>query len=195
MTYTVVGLGNPGEEYKNTRHNTGRVMVEALAKKLDAEFAFDKKLNGWKAKGKEGKVDFVCVLPDTFMNNSGGAVKPLVASAKAAERLIVVHDDFDLPIGSMRIVFDRGPGGHNGVKSVMKAIKTEAFSRVRVGIAPVTPSGKKKTIHGAEAVEKFILGEFASKEQAEIKKLSKKVTDAIVSIAADGREIAMGKFN
>ena len=168
--YYIVGLGNPGEEYELTRHNTGRLAL--------ADFA------------KNNKV----IFPDTFMNNSGKLLKNLIKSKKAAEHLIVVHDDLDLPLGRFKIVFGRDSAGHKGVESVIKNIKTKDFIRIRVGISPVTPSGKIKK-PPAEKVINHIIGKFKHSELLVIKKLSKKITSAIEMIIEEGLQKAMSLYN
>jgi len=168
--YYIVGLGNPGEEYELTRHNTGRLAL--------ADYA------------KNNKV----IFPDTFMNNSGKALKNLIKSKKMAEHLIVVHDDLDLSLGRFKIVFGRDSAGHKGVESIIKNIKTKDFIRIRVGTSPVTPSGKIKK-PPAEKVINHILGKFKPKELAIIKKLSKKITSAIETIIKDGLQKAMSLYN
>lgn len=173
MAYVLVGLGNPGQEYEETRHNTGRIIVSALEKNF------------------EGKV----LLPDTFMNKSGSAVAPLIKNAKQAERLIVVHDDLDLPLGTMKLSFNRGSGGHKGVDSIMRAIKTKAFVRLRIGISKSTPKGKLKKPVGEEAVAKFILGTFKKEELDILKKVAKKAGEAIKVLTTEGREKAMNIAN
>ena len=196
MNYVIVGLGNPGEEYENTRHNTGRIVLEAFRKKNDfPEWEMDKKLKALTSGGKIGREKVLLVLPETFMNNSGKSVAPLIKSKKAAEQLIVVHDDLDLPIGALKISFNRGSGGHKGIESIKRAIKTEAFVRLRVGISPSTPSGKLKKPKGDKAVEDFILGKFKPKETETLKKAAKRASDAIAVIISDGRERAMGEYN
>lgn len=99
MNYIIVGLGNPGEEYTNTRHNTGRIAVDALAKKIDEQDSFkeDKKIKSEVAKTKLGKHTLVMIKPNTFMNKSGDSVRGFVKNKKQAETLVVVHDDLDLP--------------------------------------------------------------------------------------------------
>jgi len=195
MSYVIVGLGNPGEEYRETRHSAGRLLVEMLGKSFDAEWKADKKLNAQVAKVKIGKSPAVLVLPDTFMNNSGKAVKPLVASVKAAEKLVVVYDDLDLPFGKAKISFNRSSGGHKGVESIIKAIKTEKFVRIRVGISPTTPTGKLKKPQGEEAVTKVIMGKWRPEETLELKKLSKKINEALATFVSGGLEKAMSGFN
>ncbi|MDP3661432.1 MAG: aminoacyl-tRNA hydrolase [bacterium] len=170
--YIVVGLGNPGAEYENTRHNAGRAAVSAL-KNVSAKL----------------------ITPDSFMNKSGDAVKPLIKNAKQAEKLIVIHDDLDLPFGKLKISFNKSAGGHRGVESIVKAIKTEAFVRIRIGISPITTGGKFKKPKGEEAVERHILGKFKLAELSELKKMYKKINEAVACLISDGREKAMSQFN
>ncbi len=195
MAYVFVGLGNPGEEYEETRHNTGRIILELFGKAHSAEWKLDKKLNAHVAKVKVGKSPVTLVLPDTFMNNSGKAVKPLVTSVKSAEKLVVIYDDLDMPFGASKISFNRSSGGHRGVESIIKSIKTEKFARVRIGISPTTPSGKMKKPSGEDAVTKVILGKFKPDELKELKKLSKRVKEALETFVSGGLEKAMTGFN
>jgi PTH1 family peptidyl-tRNA hydrolase len=198
--FVIVGLGNPGEEYENTRHNMGRVVLENMKKAFskDADFSdweTDKKLRALTCEGKVGKQKIIMVEPDNYMNNSGGSVKSLITSKKKAEELIVIHDDLDLPMGKYKITFNRGSGGHKGVDSIMKNIKTEGFVRYRIGISPVTPSGKMKKPSGEEAVTRMIMGKFKDAEMAEIKKMSKRLAEATEMMIKEGREKAMSLYN
>jgi len=195
MAHIFVGLGNPGEEYKETRHNTGRMLVEWLGKSFDAEWKLDKKLNATVSKIKIGKTPVTLVLPETFMNNSGKSLKLLVKSLKDAEKLMVVYDDLDLPFGTNKISFNKSSGGHRGLESIIKAIKTEKFARVRVGISPKTPSGKIKKPKGEENVTKVIMGKFKDDEVKELKKLSKKLNESLETFVSDGLEKTMTSFN
>ena len=176
----VVGLGNPGKEYENTRHNTGRILVGMIEKKLDKE-------------GSKQKIKFI--TPDTFMNNSGKAVAPLIKSKKDLKDLVVIYDDIDLPLGKMKISFNRSSGGHNGLGSIIKYLKSEEFLRIRIGISPETPSGKLKKPKGEKAVLKFLLGEFKKSELETIKKLSKKVVEVVETIFTESKEKAMSLYN
>lgn len=172
----VVGLGNPGKEYENTRHNTGRILVSFLEKKLE-----------------DNKIKFL--KPDTFMNNSGPAIALAMAGKKALKDLIVIYDDIDLPLGKMKISFNRSSGGHNGLGSVIKALKSEEFLRIRVGISPATSKGVVKKPKGEKAVLNFLLGEFKKPELETIKKLSKKVAEAVETIFSEGKDKAMSLYN
>jgi PTH1 family peptidyl-tRNA hydrolase len=222
MSFIIVGLGNPGEEYEGTRHNTGRSMLYAFAKSIGAgetgatsDFKLDKKLRALVVKGEVGsgkkKEAVVLVAPETFMNKSGISVGPLVttgatndargvtgdvkANIKKAEKLIVIYDDFNLPLGSIRVSFNRSSGGHNGLESVIRAVKTPAFVRVRVGVAPEKANGTAKVPHGEKEIEKFILSPFKSTEAVELKKVSKLVIGAIETIITESREKAMSIYN
>lgn len=192
MAYIIVGLGNPGQEYDNTRHNTGRIFLQSLT---DNDFSFDKKINALVSEVKIGKEKVKLVAPETFMNNSGKSVGLLVKSVKAAEKLVVMYDDFNLPLGKIRISFNRSSGGHNGVESIIKAVKTEAFLRIRIGVAPETAKGTAKVPHGDDKIERFILGQFKDDEMKELIKMMKKVSEAVEMIVKEGREKAMSVCN
>ena len=199
-TFTFIGLGNPGEEYIKTRHNAGRIMLEHFRKEHDfPEWKVDKKNSSLVSKGKisvgktEHTVTLVC--PETFMNKSGVSAKSFVTSPKAAERILVIYDDLDLPFGTGKISFNKSSGGHKGLESIIKAVKTEAFPRLRIGISPTTPSGKMKKPNGEVAVTKNILGEFSKDELVTLKKMSKKSNEALEFLITHGREKAMTFFN
>jgi len=200
MSYIIVGLGNPGEEYTFTRHNTGRLVLEVFYKKALkendlSEWKLDKKTVALKSSGKIGKESVTLLKPETMMNNSGKSLKDLINSPKKAEKLVVIYDDLDLPLGSYKISFNRGTGGHRGMESIVKNIKTKAFVRVRVGISPTTPSGKLKKPKGEDGVINFILGKFKTNEQEELKKISQKISKALFCLLEEGREKAMNIFN
>ncbi len=193
MSYIIAGLGNPGEEYQVTRHNAGRIMVEKIKEVYGfSEWKHDKKLNALLSKGEIEENKTVLVIPETFMNRSGGALAPLITSVKKAEKLIVIYDDLDLPLGALKMSFNRGSGGHRGLESIIKSLKTEKFIRIRVGIAPVTPSGKTKK---PSSVDNHILGEFKKAEQEILKKEGKKVVEIFPMLFNEGLAKAMTVFN
>ena len=191
----VVGLGNPGQEYENTRHNTGFVMLDfILGKKIDW-----KKSSGTKALFYKDSIDNKLVeyfKPTTFMNNSGVAV--LYAKDKhkiSLKDIVVIYDDIDLPIGKMKISFDKSSGGHNGLESIIKKLKSKEFLRIRIGTAPATLSDKIQKPKGEKDVLKFLLGEYKKSELEKLKKLSKKVAQALETIFTEGKEKAMSLYN
>ena len=179
----VVGLGNPGKEYENTRHNTGRIMLEMVEKRLEKE-----------GKGSLAKkIKFLA--PDTFMNLSGKAVAPFIKTKKDLENLIVIYDDVDLPIGKIKISFNRSSGGHNGLGSIIKAVKSQEFLRIRIGISPATPSGKIRKPQGEKVMLNFLLGEFKKSELETLKKLGKITSEAVETIFSEGKDKAMSLYN
>src|SRR6185503_13504414 len=191
MAWVIVGLGNPGKEYENTRHNAGRMAVSHFAKKNELrEWKEDKKNELTAARGAIGKDLFVLLLPDTFMNKSGSAVLKFVKNAKAAEKMLVVYDDLDLPLGKIKLSYDRGSGGHKGLDSIMRAVKTRKFGRIRIGVSPETASGTMKKPHGDDAVNKFILGCFNAMEMEELKKVFKRTSEAISAVVDRGPLVA-----
>ncbi|MFA5838620.1 MAG: aminoacyl-tRNA hydrolase [Candidatus Paceibacterota bacterium] len=196
MNYIIVGLGNPGEEYLNTRHNTGRIVLDYFADKNNFdEFEKDKRTNGLLSKGKIGKSSVILVEPETFMNKSGDCVSKFIKSKKDVLGLIVIHDDLDLPSGSFKISFNKGSAGHRGLESIIKKIKTKEFIRLRVGISPVTPSGKIKKPIGEQKILDFIIGKFSKKEDETMKKTFKKLSEALETIIVEGKDKAMNLFN
>ena len=187
-----MGLGNPGGEYEGTRHNTGRMAVEHFAKSQNIkEWREDAKANALVAKATGATL----LLPNTFMNKSGSAVSKYVKSQKAAEHAVVIYDDLDMPLGKMKISFNRSSGGHNGIKSIERAVKTQKFYRIRVGISGATPSGKLKKPQGEKDVIDFIMKKFKPNEQDVLKKVFKRANEALNVMIADGPQVAMNQFN
>ncbi|MEK7576548.1 MAG: aminoacyl-tRNA hydrolase [Patescibacteria group bacterium] len=163
----IIGLGNPGKEYTNTRHNVGRETAEAIAKYFKCDqFSPDKKYAGLVTKGLFGEEKAIYILPDTFMNRSGKALSDISTKPKD---LIVIHDDTDLPLGTVKISFGKNSAGHKGVESIMRAIKSKDFWRVRIGIQ------KKKRVDSM----KLVLQKFTPTERLIIKKIEKKVLEAL----------------
>lgn len=192
MPYIFVGLGNPGEEYENTRHNTGRIMLEFFRKAHEfSEWEMEKPFQALVSEGKVGKEKIMLLEPETFMNKSGNSLKTLIKNPKAAEKLVVIHDDIDLPLGRIKMSWNRGAGGHRGVESIMKVLKTEAFIRVKIGISGETAKGVAKKPVGEEAVNKFILGKLKPAEEAEFKKMAKKVSESLDILLKSSREAAI----
>jgi len=196
MAWVIAGLGNPGEEYENTRHNAGRMALEYFAERADIwPLKEDKKRLLRVGRGSIGKSLVVLVAPDTFMNKSGQAVAPYVTSAKAAEKLVVLYDDLDLPLGKIKVSFDRGSGGHKGVESIIRAVHTKKFVRIRIGVSPATPAGKLKKPHGEKEVLDFILGKFKAAEMDTLKRVFKRVDVALQLILSYGYVQAMNEIN
>lgn len=203
----IIGLGNPGEEYVGTRHNSGREAVMAFARKMKlGEFELDKKAQALVAAGKVGKTKVSLVLPETMMNLSGKAAAKLVKGAKKVKNgagksvkafpdLVVVHDDLDIPLGRAKMSWDKSAGGHKGVDSVIRALGTQTFFRIRIGITPARASGALKKPDHDTITDNFIVAEFKDKEAEEMKKILKKVVDCLEMAATDSPEKAMSMYN
>ena len=195
--FYIVGLGNPGTEYSHTRHNIGFDVLEKLA--TSGAFSSWHDLGAYSGRVATGnfqkqKDEAMLLLPSTFMNDSGIAVKKLVPKGEI-EKLIVVYDDVDLPLGELKISFGRGDGGHNGVKSIIVSLGTTDFLRVRVGVAKKSIwTGKVKRPKG-EALANFVLSSFASSEHKKLSDVLEKAVKAITMCVIEGKEKAMNIYN
>jgi PTH1 family peptidyl-tRNA hydrolase len=183
--WLVVGLGNPGPEYAGNRHNVGYQVVELLSG--SGRFKANKRA---RALTWEGQVDgnrVVLVKPTTYMNESGQAVASLCSFFQVAPgRVIAVHDELDLPFGSMRLKFGGGDNGHNGLKSLRRSLGTGDFFRARVGIG--RPPGRMDPAA-------FVLRDFAAPERDEVPELVARVADAVTALMANGLDSAQSQFN
>lgn len=195
MQWVIAGLGNPGEEYEGTRHNVGRDFVRSLAQKEGISvWKSDAKARGLLAKGMFAGKKVTLLLPDTYMNSSGGSLKALVPSQKAAQHLVVLQDELDMPLGTLKLSFGSGSGGHKGIESIHKALKTRDFLRIRIGICPATPSGKLKKPEQAKIVD-FVIGKFKKSEQEVLKKVERKVHTVLEVLLSKGRHEATMEAN
>ena len=184
--YLIVGLGNPGAEYENTWHNMGFKTVNELSKRYNIS------LNKTKFKGNyatsiiEGE-KVILLEPQTYMNLSGESVKPMLDFYKIAPtNLLLIYDDIDVDIGSIKIRKKGGAGTHNGMKSIVENLATEDFARIRVGIG--------KPILKLDMIN-YVIGYVPKDELEELNKGVKKAADAVVDILKNGIDHAMNKFN
>lgn len=183
----VVGLGNPGRKYEHTRHNIGFDVVDEVARRVGVEFRHSWRFPADLAEGTLAGERVLLVKPRTFMNRSGEAVGVLARKkgATAADVLVVV-DDVELECGRLRLRAGGSAGGHNGLKSVIELLGSEAFPRVRVGVGRV-PAGGEMIQH--------VLGRFASAEREIMEQAVQRAADAVSAVLADGLEKAQNKFN
>jgi PTH1 family peptidyl-tRNA hydrolase len=197
-TYLFVGLGNPGEDYERTRHNIGRMALASLADELGApDFDVEKGAQSLLTRAKAGKHDVWMALPETFMNKSGFAVAYLARVKKIKpENIVVIHDDMDLPAGVAKMSFARGDGGHNGVKSVIRQLKTNEFVRVRIGVSPATASGKTRKPSGEDKIIRFLTGvAIKDSDMKTFKKVFKRVNASLETLLTKDRGEAMKVCN
>jgi PTH1 family peptidyl-tRNA hydrolase len=200
----IIGLGNPGEKYANTRHNLGFLVVDHLLKELTPSKSDWE--NSMKLKSeifpltlttKEKKEEkLLLAKPQTFMNNSGQAVRLLMDFYKIEPQdLWVVYDELDLPLGSTKIRFGGAAAGHHGVESIMEAVGTDKFWRFRLGIGEShdkTHAMGRQEVHDAKD---FVLDEFHSQEAGKSRELIKRATEAIRCALEKGIESAMNRYN
>jgi len=173
----IVGLGNPGEKYKKTRHNAGLIVIDELRKKWNfPEFKFSNKFNAEVSKKSCGLWVVGCglllVKPQTFMNRSGESVRKIMDFYKLTpENIIVIHDDLDIEIGKYKISTSSSSAGHKGVQSVIDNIGTQEFKRIRIG---VEKSGGRKN-RGKISGDNFVLQDFEEDEYKKVKELAEKI--------------------
>ena len=179
----IVGLGNPGPEYANTRHNIGWMVVDAFAEKFRIRVDKHEK-SAMTGSGRVAGGSVLVAKPLTYMNLSGDAVRLLVNTY--GEELIVVYDDIDLPLGKLRIKPNGGPGTHNGMRSIVSTLGTESFARLRIGIGGVDSTGRLRD---------YVLGEFTADEDPIVKRAIERSVDALVLFCRGDLKRAMNEFN
>jgi PTH1 family peptidyl-tRNA hydrolase len=182
----IVGLGNPGSEYANTRHNVGFRCVNRIARDHDIRFSIKKRRAHTGVGEVEGQ-QVALVKPRTYMNNSGDGVRYLLERFSAdPSDLVVIYDDMDLPVGSVRIRAGGGAGGHKGIGSIIQATGTQGIARIRVGIGRPQP--------GMDSIE-HVLTPFLPEEEVRINDAMTHVAEAVAFLMREGVEAAMGRFN
>lgn len=185
----IIGLGNPGKKFQKSRHNIGRLIVGCWQEVIGfPNFKLQKKFNALISKGIYEKKDVILILPETLMNLSGKAVKALSVYYKLPTTNVwIIHDDIDILVGQIRIVKNRGSGGHKGVESIVKELKTKNFIRFRIGIQ--SKDGKPKN------VEKYVLQKFGKAEEKVIEKTVEKTCLAITMVLKENLEKTMTRMN
>jgi PTH1 family peptidyl-tRNA hydrolase len=182
----VVGLGNPGDEYRGSRHNLGAEVVELLAKRHGGRLRKRKE----RALVDEVTIDgrrVALAIPLTYVNDSGHAVGALVRRFGVdPEQLVVVHDELDLPVAELKVKSGGGLAGHNGLRSIVAHLQTQDFQRVRIGVGK--PVSKER---GAD----HVLNRFSKRERAEVDVTVEQAADAVETIVRDGVDAAMNRFN
>lgn len=182
----VIGLGNPGKEYANTRHNVGWQILDILAN--GAEWEYDKYLLSNKCTIQIDGMKLLLLKPDTFMNDSGRVIDGLKRiDPFMLNKLIVVHDEIDLSVGIQKIVYGRGDGGHNGIKSINHYLGSKDYTRLRIGIS--------KTGENGELFKPNVLGDFDKEDTEILKNVLPKSVDAIKKIIELGYSAAANEIN
>ncbi|MDT4899694.1 MAG: peptidyl-tRNA hydrolase, family [Pseudonocardiales bacterium] len=184
--FLVVGLGNPGPKYAATRHNAGFLVADLLAERIGGRFKAHKG-RADVVEGRLGDVPVVLAKPKSYMNESGGPVVSISRFFKIPlERIVVVHDELDLPFGSLRLKRGGGDGGHNGLRSTTSALGSREYARVRVGIG--RPPGRQDPAD-------YVLREFSSVERKQLGFEIDRAADAVEMVLTQGLEAAQNRFN
>ncbi|MCC6323166.1 aminoacyl-tRNA hydrolase [Candidatus Nomurabacteria bacterium] len=184
--FTIIGLGNPSDEYKNTRHNVAWIIYDNIFSNLN--WQKNKYAESELVNTRIDDKDVLLVKPQTFMNESGRVIPYLMKTyGTTVENIIVVHDDIDLPLGVIKISHDRGDGGHNGVKSIMSVLGTKEFTRIRIGVSILDESGIVR--------KPDVLGNFSQEEQKQLEPISKKIAMIIEEVVKNDLQKAMTKYN
>jgi peptidyl-tRNA hydrolase, PTH1 family len=186
IMYLITGLGNPGIRYQFTRHNIGFMVLEKLATRWEVDLkqkSFDALWN----RGKIAGTNVILAMPQAYMNLSGNSVSKLLAYFKVdIDKLIVIHDDLDLPFGAVRLKNGGGDAGHKGLKSIISCLGSADFMRVRMGIGK--PSDKSR-------VEDYVLQRFSPEESAMLSQIVQSASEAAADIMTSGMQQAMAKYH
>jgi peptidyl-tRNA hydrolase, PTH1 family len=186
VAWMLVGLGNPGREYATTRHNVGFHVVDRLAEAENLHFD-ERRNRALLARGRIGDTSVALVKPQTFMNISGNAVAPLARFYKVPPaRILVIFDDLDLPLGSMKLRLKGGSAGHNGLASIIEQLGTKEFPRLRLGVGK--PPGR---MQGRD----YLLQKFKPEQWQQMTETYGRAVEALHLVVSDGIEPAMNKYN
>ncbi|MCL5429600.1 MAG: aminoacyl-tRNA hydrolase [Chloroflexi bacterium] len=184
--FLIVGLGNPGPEYKFNRHNIGFMVADELARKLEAEFGRVQS-NALVAQARCSQQRIILAKPRTYMNRSGSAVGALLRFYKAPPgKLLVIYDDVDLPFETLRLRSEGGSAGHNGMKSIIENLGSQEFARLRVGVG--RPKGRMRT-------PDHVLQDFSKAEQGVLTFVLERASKAAMTFIEEGIVAAMNKYN
>ena len=188
----LIGLGNPGKKYSNSRHNIGFLILENLSKKYNSNFLLKDKLRCSCSEFKINDSTYRLFLPNTFMNNSGDAVRAIVDWYKInLDQLFIIVDDKDLPLGKIRFRKKGSSGGHNGLKSIIEKLHTQHFNRIRIGI------GSTPSINGTNKFNTIshVLGNISLEEKSILDKVFNKVIDSLEQLNTKKEDYLMNELN
>lgn len=192
--HVIAALGNPGDKYEHTRHNAGRLLMKEVLRQWHfPDMVASAKFGGEISEGTKDGEEVRVLFPDTYMNESGRSIIKAVEAGEA-DKLIVVYDEIDIPLGEFKLTFGRGSGGHNGLKSVIDAMGTPNFLRLRAGIAPRTFFGGIVRPTGDRLAD-YVLGQLSSREEKKLLGLADEVSRALETAITEGKEKAMTMFN
>ena len=188
----LIGLGNPGKKYHNNRHNIGFLLLENFSKKYNSNFLFKEKLKSSCSELQINGANFRLFLPNTFMNNSGDAVRAIVDWYKInLDQVFIIVDDKDLPLGKIRFRKQGSSGGHNGLKSIIEKLQTQNFNRIRIGI------GSPPLINGKSSFNTIshVLGNISLEEKSILDKVYTRVIESLEQLNIKKEEFIINELN
>ena len=188
----LIGLGNPGKKYSKSRHNIGFLILENLSKKYNSNFLLKEKLKSSCSEFKINGSSYRLFLPNTFMNNSGDAVRAIVDWYKInLDQVFIIVDDKDLPLGKIRFRKKGSSGGHNGLKSIIEKLQTENFNRIRIGIGSPPSNEEIKNFNTIS----HVLGNISLEEKLILDKVYKRVIESLEQMTIKKEEHIMNELN
>ncbi|MBO6959470.1 MAG: aminoacyl-tRNA hydrolase [Prochlorococcus marinus CUG1438] len=188
----LIGLGNPGKKYSKNRHNIGFLVLENLSRKHNSNFILKDKLKSYCSEFKINHYTYRLFLPNTFMNNSGDAVRAIVDWYKISlDQLFVIVDDKDLPLGKIRFRKKGRSGGHNGLKSIIETLQTQEFNRIRIGIGSPPAINRTNNLNTIS----HVLGNISSEEQTILDKVYIKVIESLEQLISKKEEFIVNELN
>ncbi len=188
----IVGLGNPGKEYIKNRHNIGFLLLEKFSEKYNSKFTLKNKLKSWYSEFKIDNFTYRLFMPNTFMNNSGDAIRAIVDWYKIdLDQLFIIVDDIDLPLGKIRFRKKGSSGGHNGLKDIIKKLQTENFNRIKIGIGGAPINEKGKTFNTIS----HVLGNISSEESLTLDKVYKQLIESLAELNTKNEDYIINELN
>ena len=188
----IIGLGNPGKEYIKNRHNIGFLLLENFSEKYNSKFTLKNKLKSWYSEFKIYNSTYRLFMPNTFMNNSGDAVRAIVDWYKIdLDQLFIIVDDIDLPLGKIRFRKKGSSGGHNGLKDIIKKLQTENFNRIKIGIGSPPPNENDRNFNTIS----HVLGNISSKESLILDKVYKQLIESLSELNTKNEDCIINELN
>ena len=188
----IIGLGNPGKEYLKNRHNIGFLLLENFSEKYDSKFTLKSKIKSRYSEFKINNSTYRLFMPNTFMNNSGEAVRAIVDWYKIdLDQLFIIVDDIDLPLGKIRFRKKGSSGGHNGLKDIINKLQTENFNRIKIGIGSPSVNEKNKNFK----IISHVLGNISSKESSTLDKVYKQLIESLIELNSKNEQYIINELN
>ena len=188
----LIGLGNPGKKYSKSRHNVGFLLIESFSKKYNSNFLLKDKLKSFYSEFKVKDNTYRLFLPNTFMNNSGDAVRAIVDWYKInLDQIFIIVDDKDLPLGKIRFRKKGSSGGHNGLKSIIEKLQTSNFNRIRIGIGSPPPTNGTNNFNTIS----HVLGTISQEEKSILDKVYRQVIESLEQLNTKREELIINALN